>query len=242
MFDETFLPIVMARPATSSADVLNVAAFEPRSYVAGPGRRSVVWVAGCHRRCPGCSQPEFLTFNTGQQVPVSELWNRISKIADIDGVCFSGGEPFEHVPPLAALARLVHESGLTVVSYSGYRLEALEANRQRFGELLDEVDLLIDGEYRFDDKGEHRWRGSGNQRVHYLTNRIKPKDDDLPAREIQITLDGSTVRFSGILSGDLVNLIRSNLQQHGFPSAPIDASFASVIPSDDNNGDNDASR
>lgn len=225
--DETFLPLSVISDRTTGSptddpslcrdDIVRVAGFEPRSFVAGPGMRSMVWVAGCHRRCPGCSQPEFFGFDTGREVAVGALWHRIRANPDIDGVSFSGGEPFEQAQPLAALAKLVHEVGKTVVCYTGYRLEALQADRDRFGPLLDEVDLLIDGEYRAELAGTFRWRGSGNQRLICLTDRIT-----LPAEtnvtEMQITFDssGSGLVFSGILSPELIRELRSRLDEQGF--------------------------
>lgn len=230
--DETFFPVGLAEsratesgahlPETNSgrADVIRLAGFEPRSFVAGPGMRSMVWVAGCHRRCPGCSQPEFFGFDVGQDVPVETLWQRIAAIPDLDGISFSGGEPFEQARPLAALAKLAHANGKTVVSYTGYRLEALEADRERFGSLLNEVDLLIDGEFRADQTGHYRWRGSGNQRLICLTDRIKlPAETDVT--EMQITFDakGSGLVFSGILAQDLIRELRDKLSQQGFATS-----------------------
>jgi anaerobic ribonucleoside-triphosphate reductase activating protein len=230
--DETFFPVglaksrsgqsadILADANTGRADVIRLAGFEPRSFVAGPGMRSMVWVAGCHRRCPGCSQPEFFGFDVGQDVPVESLWQRISAIPDLDGISFSGGEPFEQARPLAALAKLAHANGKTVVSYTGYRLEALEADRERFGPLLDEVDLLIDGEFRADQTGNYRWRGSGNQRLICLTDRIKlPAETDVT--EMQITFDakGSELVFSGILAQDLIRELRAKLSEQGFSTS-----------------------
>ena len=39
----------------------------------GPGRRVVLWVAGCSRRCPGCISPELLTSDAGQEVAVERV-------------------------------------------------------------------------------------------------------------------------------------------------------------------------
>ena len=249
--DETFLPVGLAKSrsahsATSAseancerANTIRLAGFEPRSFVAGPGMRSMVWVAGCHRRCRGCSQPEFFAFDVGQDVPVEILWQRIAAIPDLAGISFSGGEPFEQVHPLAALAQLAHAHGKTVVSYTGYRLEALEADRERFGPLLDEVDLLIDGEFRADLTGHYRWRGSGNQRLICLTDRIKlPAETDVS--EMQITFDtkGSELVFSGILAQELIRELRAKLGQQGFATSRRgrDTHTPDTTPPDGNTG------
>ena len=231
--DETFMPMTPAvddasragPPADDRGDdpedpVLYVAAFEPRSFVAGPGMRAMVWVAGCHRRCPGCSQPEFLPFNSGRPVRVSELWDRIQTIPGLDGVSFSGGEPYEQASALAVLAKKVHDHGLTVVSYTGYRLEALQAEPSRFSALLSEVDLLIDGEYREEMAGHHRWRGSANQRLICLTDRIKnPEETGVSEMQITFGSGGPDLVFSGILSPELVRELRERLADRGLPTA-----------------------
>lgn len=227
--DETFLPLALSRsvvPPPGDADgacrgdVVRLAGFEPRSFVAGPGMRAMVWVAGCHRRCPGCSQPEFFGFDVGQPVRVEELWERIYSITGIHGITFSGGEPFEQVRPLAALAKLAHTHGKTVVSYTGYRLEALQGNRERFGPLLDEVDLLIDGEFRQELTGNYRWRGSANQRLICLTDRIQlPDDTDVSEMQITFGATGPDLVFSGILSQSLIRELRDKLGEQGFATA-----------------------
>jgi anaerobic ribonucleoside-triphosphate reductase activating protein len=230
--DETFLPVEHGRkpPVHSlavTADFLQLAAFEPRSLVAGPGVRFVIWVAGCHRRCPGCSQPEFLAFDVGRRVSVDDLWQRILAIPELEGLTFSGGEPFEHVRPLAELSRRAHAIGKTVVSYSGYRLAALQAEPDRFGELLQEIDLLIDGEYRAELAGMDRWRGSSNQKLHCLSGRIRLDAEEQQAREVQLTLDpsGAGLVASGVMPAGLLEELRSQLASRGFESKRVRASL-----------------
>jgi anaerobic ribonucleoside-triphosphate reductase activating protein len=224
--DETFLPRQISISALEAVSELQksvddlriqVAGFEPQSCVAGPGLRTVVWVAGCHRRCPGCSQPEYLPFGVGESVSVEALWHRINSQSDIDGVTFSGGEPFEQSSALAALARRIHQKGLNVVAYTGYRLEALQANPSRFGELLSEVDLLIDGEFRVELAGKYRWRGSSNQRLICLTNRIKTPVEEAVS-EMQISFNGIHPEFalSGIWPTGVAHELLRQLQKRGF--------------------------
>jgi anaerobic ribonucleoside-triphosphate reductase activating protein len=152
-------------------------------------------------------------------VEVAELWAWIRQLPEIEGVTFSGGEPFEQSESLAALARLAHAEGMNVVSYSGYRYEALQANQQRFAALLAELDLLIDGEFRADQAGSFRWRGSGNQRLIRLTNRIElPAETDVTEMQITLNPTGSEMIFSGILSQELMRELRVRLEQQGFPT------------------------
>ncbi len=162
--DSTFL-IVDSMPPQFSPFELQVADIQEYSYVAGPGRRCVVWMAGCNRRCPGCFQPQFFSFNAGHRYYVEELAERILRINGIDGVTFSGGEPFEQSEALANLCKILKaQSELSLLSYTGYRLEYLREKSQHGG-FLSTLDMLIDGEFRETEAGAYLWRGSRNQRL-----------------------------------------------------------------------------
>lgn len=237
--DETFLPIAFESWSTQlgapvqdtlgQEQQIRVAGFEARSLVAGPGIRSVIWVAGCHRRCPGCSQPEFLSFNSGRDVSIDDLWELVGQSSDIEGVTFSGGEPFEQAQTLGVLARRVRQAGLSVVCYSGYRLEALCADRSRFGPLLDEIDLLIDGEFRASAAGNYRWRGSGNQRLICLTDRIAlPPEEKLSEMQISFHDKETGISISGIWPPGVLKELMGELEKRGFSMQRDDTQWRSA--------------
>ena len=199
--DDTFLLSGDSGQCNGDPDSIQVGAFQERSLVAGPGERAVLWVSGCRRRCPGCFNPDLFAFDIGYRVSVDTLAERILSIKGIAGVSYSGGEPFEHAVPLANLSRRIKAAGLSVLSYTGYRLEALRKLPERFGALLDEVDILIDGEYRQDLYGPFRWRGSENQTVHFLsTHPPEPHCDLGKIHEIQITLSDDSMFLTGFPS------------------------------------------
>lgn len=212
--DDTFLIRDSVAPACRD-DILRIAAFEPRSLVAGPGERAVVWVAGCVRRCPGCIKPEYLPFDAGQEVPVAELANRILRIEGLDGVTYSGGEPFEQAAPLAELSRRLKDRGLSVASYSGYRRDALAAS-PRFLVLLEQLDLLIDGEYRQELPGPYPWRGSANQQIYALTPRGQTNAPVRElTREIQVSLSGDGLRLTGFPDREIQRQLAERLRLRG---------------------------
>jgi Organic radical activating enzymes len=201
--DNTFL-IENAIAPTARHDQVRLGEFQARSFVAGPGQRSVIWVAGCNRRCPGCMKPDLFSFSAGRWISVSSLSRMILSVAGSEGVTYSGGEPFEQADALAALSRQLKANGLSVAVYTGYRLEALKAQPERFGSLLREVDILIDGEYRRELEGPMRWRGSNNQKVLMLHNgETKECIDTELLQEVQLEVTTERLRLTGFPSDDM---------------------------------------
>ena len=140
---------------------------EPESIVDGPGFRYVIFVQGCPHHCRGCHNPESWAFDTGYDISVEEVFDQIRKNRGLKGVTFSGGEPFEQVPALLSLAKLVKGAGLSLMSYSGYTLDELEARRDAgTDELLGMLDILVDGRFVEEQRDLTLiYRGSDNQRV-----------------------------------------------------------------------------
>lgn len=140
---------------------------EPESIVDGPGFRFVIFVQGCPHHCHGCHNPESWSFEGGYNISVEEVFDQIMEREGLRGVTFSGGEPFEQVPALLELAKLVKGAGLTLMSYSGYTLDELESRHDpETDELLSMLDILVDG--RYDEKLRNLtliYCGSENQRV-----------------------------------------------------------------------------
>lgn len=159
--------------------LINLHAFISRSCANGPGERSVVWVQGCTRRCVGCFNPDAQVSAIGELITISHLLNRILVTKGIDGVTFSGGEPFAQARQLAELARELQKHELTVVCYTGYTLEQLQdENREDWEALLSSVDLLIDGPFIQSKQCHRPYRGSANQRLHFLSGKIQHEEID----------------------------------------------------------------
>ncbi len=83
-------------------------------------------MTGCNRRCPECIKPEFLSFQWEKRSLVSDVARTILDCQGITGITYSGGEPFEQAVALGELSKLLRASNLDVLSYTGYRLEALQ--------------------------------------------------------------------------------------------------------------------
>ncbi|MBR1458541.1 MAG: radical SAM protein, partial [Oscillospiraceae bacterium] len=86
----------------------------------------------------------------------------------LDGVTFSGGEPFCQAAALAELGREIRKLGLNIMTYSGFTFEQLYERRDQdgIGDLLAVTDVLVDGRFMEDLRSlELRFRGSSNQRI-----------------------------------------------------------------------------
>ena len=146
---------------------LKVAGIDDDSVVDGDGCRLTVFVQGCPRRCRNCQNPAAQPFDGGEVVDTQQIVDRIRDNPLLNGVTFSGGEPFCQCAPLAEIADAVHAMGLDVWSYTGNTYEELAASADGdVKRLLDAVDVLVDGEYRDELRDlSLKFRGSKNQRV-----------------------------------------------------------------------------
>lgn len=173
------------RPGEGEA-VLRVARLYHGSVVDGPGRRSVVQLQGCVRRCPGCYAPETHDLAGGSEISVRRLVAMLlgPDGEPRDGFTVTGGEPFLQPAGLLALLQTLKEYGEHTVVYTGATLEELAGSPEpAVRAALALVDLLIDGPYLRrlgSDAGE--WRGSRNQRLlanplSLLTRSAPPSPD-----------------------------------------------------------------
>lgn len=82
------------------------------------------------------------------------------------GVTFSGGEPFCQAAAFAKLGRMLKAKGYEVASYSGFTFEQLLAGTREQRDLLETLDVLIDGPFLQEERSlELNFRGSRNQRI-----------------------------------------------------------------------------
>lgn len=148
---------------------IRMAGVVSESIVDGPGIRYTLFVQGCPHKCEGCHNPQTHDFCGGKDDDTDVILEKILENPLLDGVTFSGGEPFCQAKPLADLAKKIKQAGLNVISYSGYTIEYLIKNandENGYMELLREIDYLIDGPFVLSLKSyECKFRGSTNQRI-----------------------------------------------------------------------------
>ena len=148
---------------------LQIAGIVRESIVDGPGLRFTVFCQGCPHHCPASHNPQTHPFHGAHRASVSRLVEEIRKNPLLQGVTFSGGEPFCQAGAFAALADEVHALGKDVFCYSGWTLEELWQKAETepdVGELLQKIDYLVDGRFVLSERDlTLRFRGSRNQRV-----------------------------------------------------------------------------
>lgn len=191
-----------------ASDILRISRFLPCTRVNGPSKCFGLWMQGCRgvpqfgtgvaRHCVGCWNRHTWGKKAGEVMSVNDVFAQVEEAVrehGVEGVTFSGGEPFQQAEALAQLSRRCQEElGLNVVVFTGYTVEFLRSERAPVGarDLLGQVDLLVDGPYT---ESLHTQklplRGSSNQMLvpltaagRELTDRVT---DDLPVVEFNFT-------------------------------------------------------
>lgn len=133
----------------------------------GEGIRKVIFAQGCKHHCKGCFNPDTHDFNGGYECDTEKIIERINNDYMIDGVTFSGGDPFEQAEAFAHIAKHINKE-LTIWCYTGYTLQQIIDNIDRPGwkELITNIDVLVDGKFEEDKKDRNlKYKGSSNQNI-----------------------------------------------------------------------------
>ena len=188
----------------------------------GPGRRVAMWVRGCLRHCAGCIAPELR--QPGEPVAIAQVIDELLPLlAQADGLTISGGEPFDQAEALVILIDALREhNDYEVLIYTGYLREEIEQAGGAGVELLQRIDILIDGPFIESMADDLQWRGSDNQRIHLLSARVARYTDavDLPwpeGRPLQIQMLSPTrYRIIGIPRRGDLEAYRAAMSARGF--------------------------
>lgn len=157
--------------------MISVADVVHESIVDGVGVRAVLFGAGCSHACVGCHNPQSWDINNGRQVALDYIFNELDIVANplLRGVTFSGGDPMYQAEAFCELAKMIRVvpsanyrrkgSTMTVWCYTGYLFEDLISTHDAKYELLQNVDVLVDGRYVHELRDFRLiYRGSRNQR------------------------------------------------------------------------------
>ena len=180
---------------------LNLAHYLIGTRTVGPGFRAVLWTQGCKLRCPGCIAPDWQPFIPAIEKEPNQFASEILANPAVSGLTISGGEPMEQAPGLLILIRaLLARRQINVICFTGYRLETILQipPSAEAVELLDTIDVLIDGPYDRNQPGLEGLRGSTNQRFHYLGSKIAPGSLESWRRNLEVTITPTQASFSGV--------------------------------------------
>lgn len=165
------LPVPISRESHASGTRVRIAGYYHDSLVEGPGRRSSVLFQFCPLSCNGCWVPHLHSPTGGELVSVKTLTEKLLDPSfERDGVSILGGEPFAQPESLLSLVKELRRARCKhILCYSGYTFETLvqqAKKRPAIGEVLANIDMLIDGPYvEALAESAGAWTGSGNQRV-----------------------------------------------------------------------------
>lgn len=148
-----------------------IADYKPFNFVDGEGVRCSLYVSGCLFACEGCFNQAVQNFRYGKPY-TQDLEDQI--IEDlrqnyVQGLTLLGGEPFLNTPVCLQLVKRVRKEfghSKDIWSWTGYTFEELLMETADKMELLQMIDILVDGRFELSKKNLNlQFRGSSNQRI-----------------------------------------------------------------------------
>lgn len=148
-----------------------IADYKPYEFADGEGVRCSLYVSGCLFACKGCFNKVAQNFNYGVEY-TPELEARILQDLTADycqGLTLLGGEPFLNTNILLPLCQKLRKrfgDSKDIWSWTGYTWEELMQESSDKLELLNLVDILVDGRFEIAKRDlTLQFRGSSNQRI-----------------------------------------------------------------------------
>lgn len=172
---------------------INYAHYHCGTYALGPGYRSVLWVQGCPRNCAGCISKKWAEEKVANEASPQELAYLLLQDPQITGITISGGEPLLQAKQLIELVcECRKHKDVDFICYTGFTFEEIVSDQTHpeRAQFLQYLDVLIDGPYKEELDDDRGLRGSSNQRVIFLTNRLKEYEFEANSRKVEISKEG----------------------------------------------------
>lgn len=145
---------------------MNFSAYNLNSMVDGEGVRHTLFVSGCEHLCKGCHNLAICNPRAGEEFTQATLDKVILSLkpAYIAGLTLSGGDPFypanrETILRIVKAVKAAYPEK-DIWAYTGYTIDDLRGD-----DILDYIDVLIDGKYDKDLPTQKPFRGSDNQKL-----------------------------------------------------------------------------
>lgn len=148
-----------------------IADYKAFNFVDGEGVRNSLYVSGCLFACEGCFNKAIQNFHYGKPFTQELEEQMIEDLSHdyVQGMTLLGGEPFLNTEVcLKVVDRIHQEFGTTkdIWSWSGYTFEELLLETEDKLELLNKIDILVDGRFELSKRNLNlQFRGSSNQRI-----------------------------------------------------------------------------
>ncbi|GAB5526298.1 MAG: 4Fe-4S single cluster domain-containing protein [Roseivirga sp.] len=182
-------------------ELLNIASVGIAENTLGPGRRFIIWVQGCPFSCKNCVSKDWIPFEQAHVISISELVGLIIKHDDLTGVTISGGEPMMQAGRLRKLINSLQASvnrSLDLIVFTGFELDQLCWKEAK--ELKEVTDVMICGLYIDSLNDGMGLKGSYNQEIHFLTEKLKPFERYFSSKrdKVEFHISESAVSMIGI--------------------------------------------
>lgn len=171
-----------SRPVSWTTDELSlgyIADYKPYNFVDGEGVRCSLYVSGCPFACVGCYNKAAQDFSYGSPY-TKALEDRVIEDLKADycqGLTLLGGEPFLNTQVTLSICKRVREEfGDTkdIWAWSGYTYQELIRSSEDKMELLNLIDVLVDGRFVEAKKDLNlAFRGSSNQKIIDVPRTLK---------------------------------------------------------------------
>ncbi|MDA1467262.1 radical SAM protein [Brachyspira hyodysenteriae] len=111
--------------------LLNINSIRECSKSEGIGKRFAIWTQGCMKRCRNCCNTHMQPIIKKHIIDCDDIIEQIKYSKEnyhIEGITLLGGEPILQSKGLAYIAKWCRENNLSVILFSGYTLEEINAS------------------------------------------------------------------------------------------------------------------
>ncbi|QEG09008.1 anaerobic ribonucleotide reductase small subunit [Aeromonas phage 4_4572] len=163
---------------------MRYSALYKNDVVNGEGVRVTLFVSGCDHQCRGCYNKSTWNPDNGNDFTIETIEEILESLKPdhISGLTLTGGDPLytgniSEILRLTSLIRYAFGNTKNIWMWTGYTLDELndfeDRNNYLRRRILQNVDVLIDGKFVEELKDPSlTWRGSSNQIIHRLTNKV----------------------------------------------------------------------